>query len=267
MEQNADAGVPVMPMVDDKKKGGNGLKIATVVACVVAVCGIGFGVYGMMQSAQKDGQISDLKQQIDEIRNNLDEPLNKNDESGIIYAQYYIGDEVTFNGEKWHVIADSPASSDYVVVLKDQALKDLQGEPFYRCPEEDDNGINCNMKMSNDYQDSVAKQYFDNTYIDILGKNNLKEVDGYRIRLITIDELELLGCNLAEQSCDDAPSWLTDGNLFWTMSHTSTAPTNDASEADVYSFGLAFEKKVIQISGVGSTLYVRPVVNLLKSSI
>ena len=32
----------------------------------MAVCGIGFGVYGMMQSSQKDSQISDLKVQIKE---------------------------------------------------------------------------------------------------------------------------------------------------------------------------------------------------------
>ncbi len=64
MEQNADTGVPVAPIAENKQKSGNGLKIATAIACVVAVCGIGFGVYGMIQSAQKDGQISNLKAQI-----------------------------------------------------------------------------------------------------------------------------------------------------------------------------------------------------------
>ena len=43
---------------------GRGLKIATVVACAVAVCGIGFGIYGMVQGSQKN--ISDLKVQIKE---------------------------------------------------------------------------------------------------------------------------------------------------------------------------------------------------------
>ncbi len=36
----------------------------------MAVCGIGFGVFGMMQSSQKDGQISDLKVQIRDASNN-----------------------------------------------------------------------------------------------------------------------------------------------------------------------------------------------------
>ena len=66
MEQNTNTGVPITPVIDNKQKNGNGLKIATAIACVVAVCGIGFGVYEMMQSAQKDSQISDLKVQIKE---------------------------------------------------------------------------------------------------------------------------------------------------------------------------------------------------------
>ncbi len=62
MEQNAETGVQMTPVVDDKKKNGNGLKIATAIACIVAVCGIGFGVYGMMQSSQKDTEIARLKE-------------------------------------------------------------------------------------------------------------------------------------------------------------------------------------------------------------
>lgn len=64
MEQNAKTDTPMAPAVDSKQKSGNSLKIATAIACIVAVCGIGFGVYGMIQSFQKDNQISDLKVQI-----------------------------------------------------------------------------------------------------------------------------------------------------------------------------------------------------------
>ena len=66
MEQSVDTGASVAPMVENKQKSGKGLKITTAIACVAAVCGIGFGVYGMMQSSQKDSQISDLKVQIKE---------------------------------------------------------------------------------------------------------------------------------------------------------------------------------------------------------
>lgn len=67
MEQNIEAGAPVVPVVENKQKNGNGLKIITAIACILAVCGIGFGVYGMIQSSQKDSQISDLKTQIKDI--------------------------------------------------------------------------------------------------------------------------------------------------------------------------------------------------------
>lgn len=62
MDQNADAGVPITPAVENKQKGGKGLKITTAIACIVAVCGIGFGVYGMIQSSQKDSEIAKLKE-------------------------------------------------------------------------------------------------------------------------------------------------------------------------------------------------------------
>lgn len=66
VDQNTNTEIPVTPVVDNKQKSGKGLKITTAIACIVAVCGIGFGVYGMIQSSQKDGQISDLKAQIKE---------------------------------------------------------------------------------------------------------------------------------------------------------------------------------------------------------
>ena len=64
MEQDTTTTMPVMD--SGKQKDGKGWKIATAIASIVAVCGIGFGVYGMIQSSQKDSQISDLKVQIKE---------------------------------------------------------------------------------------------------------------------------------------------------------------------------------------------------------
>ncbi len=67
MEQNAEISTPITPMSDEHKLSSkNGLKITTVIACIVAVCGVGFGIYGMIQSSQKDNQISDLKIEINE---------------------------------------------------------------------------------------------------------------------------------------------------------------------------------------------------------
>ena len=78
MEQNADAGAPMTSVIENRQKNGNGLKIATAIACIVAVCGIGFGVYGIMQISQKDNQISDLKTKIEQLE------TSKNDNESTI---------------------------------------------------------------------------------------------------------------------------------------------------------------------------------------
>ena len=82
MEQNTDTGTPMMPVVDNKQKNSNGLKIATVIACVVAVCGIGFGVYGMIQSSTSNTEIENLKNKITEQEESTKEEqsISKQDE-------------------------------------------------------------------------------------------------------------------------------------------------------------------------------------------
>ena len=59
MEQDVNSTTPVINK--DKPNDKKGWKIATVIASILAVCGIGFGVYGMVQSSQKDSEIAKLK--------------------------------------------------------------------------------------------------------------------------------------------------------------------------------------------------------------
>ncbi len=61
MEQDM---VAATPTTNNKTSNGNGWKAATAIASVVAICGIGFGVYSMMQKTQADDKISDLKIQM-----------------------------------------------------------------------------------------------------------------------------------------------------------------------------------------------------------
>ena len=81
MDQNINNETPTTPVVENKQKSGNGLKIATAIACIVAVCGIGFGVFGMMQNTEKDSQISDLKNQVATLNNKIVSIENDNDTS------------------------------------------------------------------------------------------------------------------------------------------------------------------------------------------
>lgn len=120
MEHNIDTGTSMVPTVDDKQKGGNGLKIATAIACVVAVCGIGFGVYGMMQSSQKDSQISDLKVQIEnrdgtitELEtekiqiNNSDNTITISDaDTSLPQNLRFINDDLSFSDQRYRLMYD-----------------------------------------------------------------------------------------------------------------------------------------------------------------
>ena len=55
MEQDMSAAMPVMSNVSNQNNPGNnkGWQIATIVASVLALCGIGLGIYGIIQSSQK----------------------------------------------------------------------------------------------------------------------------------------------------------------------------------------------------------------------
>ncbi len=105
MEQNMTA---AMPEMGSSKQQGNGLKIATAIASVIAVCGIGFGVYGMVQSSQKDNQISDLKVQI------------KNEDGSVTTIETPKIETTTENGGTTVTITDSTVSAenteDYIYV-------------------------------------------------------------------------------------------------------------------------------------------------------
>ena len=78
MDQNAPIPAPVVE--SNKQSDGKGWKIATTIVSIVAICGIGFGVYGMLQSSDKDNQISNLKAQINNTAStdDTDQPTKNN---------------------------------------------------------------------------------------------------------------------------------------------------------------------------------------------
>ena len=74
MEQDKVTTTPVIN--NDRQSNVNGWKITTVIASIVAVCGIGFGVYGVMQSSQKDNRISALNSEITGLKQSIEELEN-----------------------------------------------------------------------------------------------------------------------------------------------------------------------------------------------
>lgn len=131
MEQNVDTETSMTPVAEKGQKNGNGLKIATVIACVVAVCGIGFGVYGMVQSSQKDNQIAglnseitQLKQSIEELGNTIEDAdinndISENDKTSMIIDDWKLKIKIpesitvvsrTLDNDSWLSIVASPVN-------------------------------------------------------------------------------------------------------------------------------------------------------------
>ena len=69
MNQDAAAGM----MTGGMQKKNTGLIAGMVVCTVLAASGIAFGIYGMMQSSQKDNQISELKIEINDKTTKMEE--------------------------------------------------------------------------------------------------------------------------------------------------------------------------------------------------
>ena len=207
------------------------------------------------------------------------------------YEAYSIGDTIEFVGSNWRVIKNSTMDEDYVTLMKETVLTNSQlGSYAYNetydtmeftwrdnC-HQNNRGYSSNdysnCDNTNIYDDSKVKEMLDTRYLPMLGENNLKEVDGYKIRLITLNELqENLGISKATSTTwytidkSKTPGWVYEplvnyqNNVsgYWTMTPN---PTTSFYVFKVYSTSVAFNEYATT-----SEAAVRPVINLLKSSI
>ena len=199
------------------------------------------------------------------------------------YEAYSIGDTVQFAGSNWKVIKASTAEEDYVTIMKETVLTNSElGSYAYNSTSDTmeytwtDNCHNNNHGYSsssyscnntNGYATSKVKEMLEQQYLPTLGASNLKEIDGYKIRLITVDELTSnLGCT--SSSCSSSPyaSWVHQNfgdqskNVYgyWTMT-----PYPNNSSFVWYVSG----SNILGYGPVSNTYGIRPVINLLKSAI
>ena len=207
------------------------------------------------------------------------------------YEAYSIGDTIEFVGSNWRVIKNSTMDEDYVTLMKETVLTNSQLGSYeynetYDTMEftwrdnchQNNHGYSSNdysnCDNTNIYDDSKVKEMMDTRYLPMLGENNLKEVDGYKIRLITLNELqENLGISKATSTTwytidkSKTPGWVYEplvnyqNNVsgYWTMTPN---PTTSFYVFKVYSTSVAFNEYATT-----SEAAVRPVINLLKSSI
>ena len=181
------------------------------------------------------------------------------------HTSYNKGDVVKFANANWIVIENSSENSDYVTALKD---KWLTNEELGDYATGDTDKMIFGLENSQ-YSQSLVKEFLENTYINKLGDDKLKEVNGCKIRLLYHNEVLSAMNNYRNNGylwmSTDAEEWLykdLDGNIvtdYW-VAHNNT---------NLYVLSIAYSSNQV-IYGNDSynlSIQVRPVINLLKSSI
>ena len=217
---------------------------------------------------------------------NYQQDLGQVPEPGV----YSIGDVVEFAGSNWRVIKNSTGNEDYVTLMKERVLTNAElgnyayGTGFdtmsyywdgnchpaaYGYSSRDHTGCSGH----NDYAGSQVKEMLETRYLPTIGAENLKEVDGHKIRLITVDELTSnLGCASTDSTynCESSQyaTWVHQNfgdqsknvYAYWTMT-----PHPDYSyRVWNVNYGGNLNDDYVNYGYAGG---VRPVINLLKSSI
>ena len=125
------------------------------------------------------------------------------------YKEYKFGDVIYYHGDKYYVLENSGNDKNYVTLLRDSSLT-LDDLPNLK-----DNILN-NMRLSNNmgfinyscneneicsnkYESSNIKKIVDNWMKEVLNEDELIEVDGYKARIISKEDLlENLGYEESE---------------------------------------------------------------------
>ena len=224
-----------------------------------------------------------------------------NDEITNAYTFYRKGENITYKNNDYCVIKDSLKNVDYVTVIKNNPLtndelvtynngyeigrnndyNDIGIVSFYKsnsCYYNDENDKNLT-SCNSSYNDSFIKNIVNNWSSSI--SNDLKEVNGYKARLISIDDLFGLGYSIDNRATenlylktDDVPECIYNSNYsynYWTMSRVEDSNktvyivNKDGNVSGYYgdSRDTYFERD----HEVYSKNAIRPVINLKKCAI
>lgn len=196
-------------------------------------------------------------------------------------TNYYIGEKITFKDEIYNVIANSDENSNYVIVLKYVPLTENQvgvknGQEgfakvsFY-------NSDNCNSKENStgctgNFEESNIKSILDEWINNNLNVNDLIAHDGYKYRLITLDELVddlgyeyFTGSSINIKATENTPSWVYNSAIYyWIM------PNKDESEMGTAGYGGYLVNRLTDFvlkSHVLDRGQIRPVIFLSKCAL
>ncbi len=200
--------------------------------------------------------------------------LVKDDGTVANYRVYHQGDKITLNNEDYYVIADSGADKDYVTLFKLYALTSQEvnnyGIGYINRYTQNSIGttnsgivafyssetcgyVNGSLVTTNcitNYDESDIKHIVDDWANNVFN-SQLKEVDGYKARLLTYDEAT--GNN-------DKYKVTNSVDYYWTM----TIIGNNNVRV-VYNYGTHFSYYTPQYNT--QLFKVRPVINVYKSAL
>ena len=227
----------------------------------------------------------DVTNQPVNVTSNITVTLNYQHDLGQLYESYAIGDSISFGDSNWYVIKNSSVDEDYVTVIKDRVLtREELGEyaesnsNTMKYKDIYDTSTSGNY-ASITYDKSNVKKFLEESYLSSLesssnneysnetGATNLKEVDGYKIRLIKFEELTgELGYEYDSRATtyvtkfENANVWLYGSSFgsYWTMSFNLSSST---FAWYVSQYGS------LRSEGRNLAMSIRPVINLYKNSI
>lgn len=159
-------------------------------------------------------------------------------------GSYNVGDAILYNDDYWYILKNN---EDFITLLKSNPLDDI--------------GTNSNLVNYNNV-DTLLNLYSQNINED------LKEVNGYKIRLITIDELKELGFvdktnTLYFEESSITPYWIRISNENYFVMKNNINSTGNIFMVNDYN-----NKSYIYETSITNTLgLVRPVINVYKDKI
>ena len=200
--------------------------------------------------------INIIKEQSKIIDNN-----DKYDENIKQYKEYQTNNEISLkDGSEWIVIKNSPKESDYVTLIAKDP-KDITNSETYNLLYKEI------FETKPNYNNSELKKY-----VESLANNipiNLKEVDGYKIRLITVDEILELDNNWKYDEENDSYTYTGNNyeNIIFvglTMTETKHKGRHIAFYSQTHD---VMQKKYYLSDYALGVPQIKPVINVYKREI
>lgn len=166
------------------------------------------------------------------------------------YKEYNVGDIIEINDDNWYVINYSSTKEDYVTLINTNYEKSI---------------MNCNNK----YEISNEKRYFEGEYSNNLNVD-LKEIDGYKIRLIRLDEYSKLGTLIKKDIDKMRFDYKINYNYDWVKDINSLTMTDvdyyyEVKDSCASWYIQGSTKEVL--GKVNGFINIQPVINLAKEEL